>query len=161
MTLSRCSLIHPFWSPHCIFFSLGNEKLISTPDYSHPSPTLERDLLSSGFPDATAVAKQHGAKQKQNVIVPGREFQVYKGWIVVWETAFLAARNSVKEAFLACGSSWMLQESGFWYLKGNKVGKSLLLGFHFLAPWQFLSLWLQSAPNLQQDFECPRFLTEP
>ena len=116
MTVSRCSLIHPLWSPHHIFLSLGNEKLISTRDYSQPSPTLERDL-SSGFPDATPVAKQQGAKQEQNVIVPGREFQVWQQLdCSLGNFAFLASINSVKEAFLACGSLWMLQESSFHYL---------------------------------------------
>lgn len=75
-----------------------------TPDYSQPSPTLEKDL-SSGYPDATVVAKQQGAKQEQNVIVPGREFQVWQQLdCSLGNFAFLAARNSVKEAFLACGS---------------------------------------------------------
>lgn len=41
-----------------------------------PAPLWKGLFSLVASPDATVVAKQQGAKQEQNVIVPGREFQV-------------------------------------------------------------------------------------
>lgn len=98
-------------------------------------------------------------KLSRSKIVPGREFQVQQRLDCSFGSfAFLVARNPPKEALLAHGSPWVLQGSGLSLLQRQQgLGKSILLGFHFLGPWQIFCHWdfrvpqtcskIWSAPN--------------